>query len=160
MLSEETWKSVIAHKSGKDLRYHLEKGLPPETRAMSGMTMLHYACAVGNAEAIEVLLEYGANPNTHDYPGSTPLMDCYGDPIIAQTSVGFRGVALLLKHGANVNLLTKNGGHPFTQACAYEDVEAARLMLEAGADTSQVMSPRCDYWEPAQRVLRELGLKK
>lgn len=47
----------------------------PETK---GNTPLHYACALGDAELVEILLDWGADPTAVTDKGKTP-MDCVGN---------------------------------------------------------------------------------
>lgn len=46
----------------------------PETK---GNTLLHYACALGDAELVEILLDWGADPTAVTDKGKTPI-DCVG----------------------------------------------------------------------------------
>ena len=55
-----------------------------------------FACCNGFEDVVQVLLEAGANPETHNESGHTPLMEAASD--------GKVGVArLLVKHGAQIN---------------------------------------------------------
>lgn len=51
-------------------------------------------------ESIQLLLEYGANTETRDRSGMTPLMRA------ARASNGLEAVLLLMKYGADVNAMT------------------------------------------------------
>jgi len=50
----------------------------------SRQSLLHYAVKCSNPEACRILLEHGADPNSRDYDGMTPIMTAFGrglDPI-------------------------------------------------------------------------------
>lgn len=49
-------------------------GRVADKRNAKGETALHAACARGDAGRVADLLRRGANPNTKDHAGSTPLV--------------------------------------------------------------------------------------
>ncbi len=93
-----------------------------------GFTMLGYAAYFGNAEAVEALLESGADPNqTSDNAlGVAPLHSAL--------SADHRAVAkLLIAHGANVNLAGSEGWTPLHYAAHNGDMDSVKMLLEKGA---------------------------
>ena len=93
-----------------------------------GMTLLHKAGSNGNIEVVRLLLDRGANVDTPDDYGWTPLR--------VSTSNG-KVVRLLLDRGANVDTPDNYG---WTSLCisAFDGrVEVVRLLLDVGA------SPDC-----------------
>lgn len=72
-----------------------------------GMTSLHSAVYHGNENAVELLIQHGADVNTHENNlGFTPLHEAVNKKII-------RIVRMLVANGANNNALDKKGKSPF-----------------------------------------------
>ena len=66
-------------------------------------TALHRAAAAGRLQAAELLIEHGALVDAQSADESTPLHKCVG----WETNVEL--VALLVRHGANVNARVRHG---------------------------------------------------
>jgi ankyrin repeat protein len=87
-----------------------------------------------DAQEVEHLLQQGANPNEMSPPGVSPLVEAMGyetDPRIAE---------LLLKFGANVNVLTPknehgqtNGWTPIFYAISRKRADLVAVLLKHGA---------------------------
>ncbi len=94
-----------------------------------GWTALHSAAQHDNLAIVELLLKYGANPNSVDYRGETPLHSA------AQCN-NLPAVELLLKHGANPNSADRYGVTPLLIACrrGYPYKRLIRTLIDAGAD--------------------------
>uniref|UniRef100_A0A1B0FID0 Uncharacterized protein n=1 Tax=Glossina morsitans morsitans TaxID=37546 RepID=A0A1B0FID0_GLOMM len=94
----------------------------PHTMDAMSMTPLHYAAACGHLECVRILLEHGAEVNTTDSKGYTPLhVGCEYSEV----------TRLLLKFGANVNSKTFNmGDAPMHLALRNRCPTAAKLMLQ------------------------------
>ncbi len=91
-----------------------------------GLTPLMYAAAFGRLEAVEVLLERGAEINAKDPRDGTALMYGTWDP--ARTK-------LLIAKGADVNAASKLGRTALLVAAgAPGGVGAVQLLLQAGAN--------------------------
>lgn len=89
-------------------------------------TPLHYAALYGSPEAINVLLEAGADPNVRNSSGATPLVLAAFD---------FARTRLLVEHGAAVNAATNQGLTPLLVAsAAHGNVATVRYLLDKGAD--------------------------
>jgi ankyrin repeat protein len=124
----------------------------------AGSTLLHHAAAFGTAETMMLLLDSGANPNSKNSLGSTPLhwaitsevkvrlllsrggqvnvKQAEGRTPLYQAATVERAVPtvrLLLEHDADPNLATTNGRTPLMAASLRGDVEVMRLLLEAKA---------------------------
>lgn len=98
----------------------------PDSR---GFTPLVMAAYVNNLEAVQMLLEYGAEVNYQDRVGNTALMGtCFK---------GYLEIAeLLLQHGADVNLISENGASALIYAVNFNQPALVKLLLESGADSS------------------------
>jgi hypothetical protein len=78
-------------------------------------------------EITKVLLAAGANANTRDRAGETPLHKAAEKGSTAATLA-------LLGAGAKVNALDEEGATPLHSAAAWGHVELARALLDAGAE--------------------------
>src|SRR6185369_4460095 len=77
-------------------------------------------------ETLQALVEAGADVNTANDFGATPLMWCAGDAA---------KVRYLISKGASVNVRSKLGRTPLMIAAMYDGaLEAARLLIEKDAD--------------------------
>ena len=80
--STQQWSPLHAAARDGDLHVLLRlvhQGTPINARALSGLsspnwTALHVAAAFNNVLAVSALLRFGADPNTHDDEGDTPLI--------------------------------------------------------------------------------------
>lgn len=99
-----------------------------------GMTLLYWAIWNAKRRSVDELLKLGADPNvTEFYSGESPLIEAASNE---KTSFF---VQLLLKHGANPNLMVTNptpqtGSFSPLIAAASSSLENTRLLLQAGAD--------------------------
>jgi hemoglobin len=97
----------------------------------SGRTLLHFASGAGCLEVVRVLLRLGADPNTQDGGGHTPLYRLANE---CAAEAGAELVGILVRAGADVNA---SGG--VTRATALHMaarrgfVEIARALLDCGA---------------------------
>lgn len=90
---------------------------------------------VTETEAIELLLNYGANTETLDRSGMTPLMRA------ARHSHEIEQVLLLLSHGANVNAMTDSRNDYRTvlhYAVLSGNVTMVGMLLKQGAKIDQL----------------------
>ena len=90
-------------------------------------TALMIACLVGNAEAIKLLLNAGANPNIRDEDDDSCLFHA------------IRGVCskddlqVIINHNADVNVLNKKNHTALIMACLNGKADAVNVLLNAGA---------------------------
>ena len=88
------------------------------------------AAFIGDFETMEQALIGGADPNMKDpQSGSTLLATA---ALMGHTKV----VALLLEHGADVNVRSKDGGTALHAAAFLGRAETVKLLLDKGADTT------------------------
>ena len=74
-----------------------------------GRTPLSFAAATGNTSVLELLFDYGADPDVRNRDGSTPLHDA---ALMGES----RAAALLIERGASPNLQTRRGETPLDTA--------------------------------------------
>jgi ankyrin repeat protein len=91
-----------------------------------GTTPLMYAAVYGDAAAMRLLLDNGADPKVRNYAGATALMWAATEP---------EKVRLLIEHGADVNAKSDGGRTALLIAAGHGGPpDAALLLLERGAD--------------------------
>ena len=104
---------------------------PAEMEAYDG---LHAAVVTGSSSRIEQLVRTGADVNTRDSFGRTPLMIAAyrGDLAVARA---------LIELGANVNALDHHSYDAATIAAVRDDVEMLRLLLSSGGNARALVGP-------------------
>jgi ankyrin repeat protein len=122
----------------RTLRELLEAGADPNwtcpvNAIEAGHTPLYNACFCDSVESVNVLLEYGAEPNKR--------FD-YHSPIDGRVERGLTALMLarsvevahaLLAAGADVNAQNANGASPIMRAAFRGNPELVRVLLDAGA---------------------------
>jgi N-acyl-D-amino-acid deacylase len=108
----------------------LQEGADVNTRDDRGVTPLMYAATIGSLDAMKLLLNRDANPNLTNMFGSTALM-------WSATDIG--KVRLLLDHGADARIVSKQG-RTALQIAALSDrsAEIVRLLIGKGANVKTV----------------------
>ncbi|OQW46160.1 MAG: hypothetical protein A4S16_11605 [Proteobacteria bacterium SG_bin6] len=96
----------------------------------SGETALHIVAKRGDALWTRFLLQKGADPNTRDGRGNTPMM-------VAITVGASDLVPILIAGKANVNLANQSGETPLIRAVQRRDVQLVGVLLKAGANPDQ-----------------------
>ena len=100
-------------------------------RSQDGWTALHLAAHFGHTEAMQSLLDAGADVH------SRSANDLANQPLHAAVAGGSAGaVALLLSRGADPNATQHGGWTPLQAAAQAGHLEILRLLLEQGADPS------------------------
>ncbi|KAI9555390.1 hypothetical protein GHT06_017905 [Daphnia sinensis] len=100
-----------------------------DKRNAKGETQLHVACLKQDVQRIKELLGLGANPNTQDNAGWTPLhevVSCGNEEI----------VALLVENGANPNIPGGQNETSLHDAVACNRANIVRLLVSHGADVN------------------------
>ncbi len=101
-------------------------------RLRHGHTLLHEAAATGNPKIVELLLSLGADPNSQDQGGHTPLYSVGNECAVAG---GGAVVLALVQAGANVNA---NDGvkhcTPLHMAARRGNLEIAEALLGCGGN--------------------------
>ncbi len=97
-------------------------------RGVGGSTPLMYAALYGDAAAVRLLLESGANPNIRNDSGATALMWAVEDP---------EKTRLLLDRGADANARSQDGRTPLLIAAdQYGASPVVKLLIDHGASPS------------------------
>jgi uncharacterized protein len=113
-------------------------------RSADGFTALHYACFFGTPEAVDVLLEAGADP---DALAENPPVR----PLHSATAVrNPEAVRLLLQAGADPNVREAGGYTPLHSAAHNDDAASAALLLRYRADPSLTADDGADVAELAR----------
>lgn len=110
------------------LTFLLDAGANPDITDKFKMTALQWAAQEGKTESIKLLLKYGAEVNTRNNKGITPLISACLIAGIAEN------VKLLLDGGANINEQSKKGDTAIYYAAYYGYPQIVQLLLEHGAD--------------------------
>lgn len=131
-----TFLKAVKDKDGQKVIDMLSK--PGSTIADSrdittGESALHIVVERHDLTWLNFLLGKGANPNTRDNKGVTPL--------VLAAQLGFvDGVEALINKGAKVDIPNSTGETPLISAVHKHDTTTMRLLLRAGADPDRADS--------------------
>ncbi|KAN0137681.1 Ankyrin repeat-containing domain protein [Lactarius tabidus] len=103
-------------------------------RDNNGNTTLHFAASEGHLEVARMLLERGADVNSQNDEGLTPLRRASQVQREGKSDI----MQLLLDHGADANLYDKRGNTPLHFAASEGHLEAARMLLRLEADVDSL----------------------
>ncbi|XP_060534026.1 ankyrin-3-like isoform X2 [Cylas formicarius] len=125
-LCDEPLRLAIRNKHMHIARMLLEHGADPNKRYFFGSEIN----LVTDLEFLELLLTFGANPDSRDRSGLTPLMKAVRQP------QGMEAVLLLLKYGADVNAMADER-HDYRTVLHYAvlsgNIEIINLIIKQGA---------------------------
>ena len=99
-----------------------------EKKNQKGESKLHVACNKGTVETVSELLRLGANPNSQDHAGWTPLHD-----VVAANRLDLAKVLLGAEANPSVPS-TEERITPLHDAVESGEVEMVRLLVSYGAD--------------------------
>lgn len=92
-------------------------------------TPIHWAVQEGYVKIIGLLLDNGADINSHDEFGFTPLQKAVGEN-------NPKLVRYLIRKGADIDDWCNGQGTALHTACAYGLVECTNILLDSGADVT------------------------
>jgi len=112
------------------LKALLDAGADANAEVSDKLSLLHQACAIGDAAAVEILLAHGANPNARSFDGRTPLT-------LAAERNCVKCVELLLEAKADPNLAPTNGTTALQWAVIHGGKEMVEALIARGANVNQ-----------------------
>lgn len=124
--------SAAARKNLPKLVGLFVKAGAPADAVFNNSAPLGHAAMAGSVEALEALLEAGADPRVANAWGSTPLHSAAG--FLGDPKTGRRAIEALLAAGADVNAVAQGGLSALSLAAAERNVEACEALSRAGAD--------------------------
>jgi ankyrin repeat protein len=134
----ERGAQVNAWNSHRTVELLLARGADTKATNLFGADALMAAAAGGDAGSVQLLLQHGADPNGQ--PGIGTPQFVFGGGRSALMWAAFRGdlaiIKLLLDTGANPNAEGMTGT-PLEQAAWADRTDAARLLIERGAQPNQ-----------------------
>ena len=95
-----------------------------------GMTALHWAAMIGDADLAQMLIVAGANVK------ATTRLGAYTPLYLASQQGHAKVIQELIKAGGDIKAGTPNGTSPLMVAAASGEVDAVRALLDAGADVN------------------------
>ena len=120
--------TVIGNWSREVLRVVIAHGGDMNAATKDNITALMLASRTGNVDAINVLLATGADPNITDVDGYT----CFHDAVDAGCNK--ETLTAIMNHGTNIHAANKKGVTPLMAAVWKGNVDAIKVLLNAGAD--------------------------
>ncbi|WP_145146520.1 ankyrin repeat domain-containing protein [Paenibacillus xylanexedens] len=111
------------------------------TENQAGLTPLGYASHYGQAGAVRVLLEHGADVNaiSHSKISFIPSNTALHAALAGERSPEV--IHLLLEHGASTSILDSDGQHALHSAAFHTDqAQLIEMILQNGADPSALNS--------------------
>lgn len=166
------WAGMRRSEAAEALRLIRESGSAEERGRFAGCGLecpangsadpnpyaVHRAVKEGNADAVALLLQHGADVNVRDATGSTPLH-------YAAAKKDARTERLLLEHGAEVNCANGEGDTPLHEIMRHGwSRDAAVALLEHGADPmlkgayGQSLFDLVSSWEVARFIAERTRL--
>lgn len=99
---------------------------------------LHKAAGRNDREALEALLQSGADPNAADARGGTPLHAAITAAGRPGNTTAYGNVKMLLKYGADPSRKDSSGITPLTKAVVGGSEALVEALLAGGADPNQI----------------------
>ena len=112
----EVYQEIISH------------GVDVNATAKNNVSALMLACEKGNKDAINVLLNAGADPNIADANSETSLHYAAGNDCCTEV------YQEIISHGVDVNATAKNNLSALLLACEKGNKDAINVLFNAGAD--------------------------
>lgn len=132
-LSDNRFSDAVIRNDYKAIEVYLKNGHNVNNRGREGLTPLMWAVFNKNYYIVKLLLEKGANPNIKDKKGQTALMYLIQNDNNVDTLI-----SLLLQKGAEINAKNISGTTALIIALDLNKSDAAKSLIEKGADVSIV----------------------
>ena len=131
--SRNPWIFACRRNSSNIVRLFLEHGADPNAVDAKGESPIKVA--LEHPEVIKALLEYGADPDAFFGNGSTAMLE-----LLSHKKAPYpEALTVLLQHGADPNIAHSIIGEtPLIVAAVTLEVDLVKLLLEYGADVTQV----------------------
>ena len=160
--AQESLFQAIQRGDTAAVRQAIDSGVSSSIRDEEGTPLLMLATLFSDAEAVELLLQDGADPNQADASGATALMWAvsdidkvrllidHGADINARSdgldltplliAAGYPGsneaLELLLDNGADIDATDRTGSNALAMAMRSADVDVMRFLVERGLDAN------------------------
>ncbi|KAL3492053.1 ankyrin repeat-containing domain protein [Aspergillus germanicus] len=129
------------------MRVLIEFGADLEYCDVDGFTSLYHAAWGGNPEALQILLDAGADPDPLDPYGNSPL--------IRAAAKSHEVTRLLVEAGVDVNEQSNAGSTALINAAARDQPESVHLLIQHGADLEMRLQGRAALaWAIRENSLR------
>uniref|UniRef100_A0ABD2X7H4 Uncharacterized protein n=1 Tax=Trichogramma kaykai TaxID=54128 RepID=A0ABD2X7H4_9HYME len=132
------------------------KPVEVDARDKLGRTPLHLALARGNGQVVKYLLKLGADPNSADENGFSPLHVViehrYEDDELLKL---FFDASKEVDRPVQIDVRDKNGRTPLQLAVAYMFLKLVDVLLDQGADLSSFVFPSKSFFVERFGSIRE-----
>lgn len=115
-------------KAGANANHHIESPNEVDGRAIPLLIVETKA-----ADLMELLLKYGADPNTKNPPRVTRNDRSVGESLLAQAVMYKPMVEVLVRHGAGVNVESDAGDNAVRSAAGLGQLDVVEFLLDHGA---------------------------
>jgi len=130
--------SAAWHGHSSVVHFLIDNGADFKIKDFSEFTVLCTAVKSGSYETVQLLIQRGADVNSINSGGQTPLhFSVKGNYVNYELSNRLKIVELLLNQGANIEIVDRYGRTPLYSATnSYGVTDIVKLLLEKGADVN------------------------
>lgn len=140
-VNADMWKAIAAIKAGKVNELEALLQSRPELVSVPdpeyGATLLHWAAALKDAEAVDLLIKYSASREARNKEEATPLQVAIVPNPGKPGGAGLLDLVKKLSTREVVKMANVDGKTALHLACQYNQLEVARFLIEdMGADVN------------------------